>query len=78
MKEYRVVLSNKANKKLESTYDYIYNVLKNPNAAKNTYNEILKGIFSLSTFPLGNPIIENINDDENEYHKKVVKNYNII
>lgn len=77
MKKYKVIYSRKSINKLNFIYDYIFYELKNPNAAKNIYNKIIDAVNSLDTFPLGNPIVENINNENIEIHRKLVANYSI-
>lgn len=78
MKIYKIVYTEDAIKHLNSIYDYIFYVLKNPNGARNTYNKIVKAVNSLDTFPLGNPIIKYKNKRNVVFHRKLVGNYSII
>lgn len=55
MKKYVVKLNDQADFDLLQIYDYIYNVLENPIAAKKVTDGILKKCAKLAIFPMANP-----------------------
>ncbi|TDW16261.1 plasmid stabilization system protein ParE [Breznakia blatticola] len=52
MEKYKVVISPKAIKELESIYDYITHTILAPESAKKLTNQIKHDILNMSTFPM--------------------------
>lgn len=58
MKPYRVNITDRALADMESIYDYIATVLKQPDTAMKQYNRIADAILGLNVFPMRNAVLE--------------------
>ncbi len=56
MKKYKICFNDQADFDLQQIFDYIYNVLENPIAARKVINGILKKCADLTTLPKLRPI----------------------
>lgn len=55
MDKYKIIWSPKALTDLNRTYEYIFYNLKEPDTARNLYNEIINAVFALGNLPQRNP-----------------------
>ncbi|MBR2741863.1 type II toxin-antitoxin system RelE/ParE family toxin [Candidatus Saccharibacteria bacterium] len=76
MKKYVVKMNDQADFDLLQIYDYIYNVLENPLAAKKVTNGILDKCAKLAFFPEANPA--HIMHDKYEFRFSHFGNYTAI
>jgi addiction module RelE/StbE family toxin len=70
-KEYSLKLLPRAEKDLESIFDYIFSDLSNPKAAADLMDKMEKAFEQVRSFPLSCPI----GKSERNYRKLVVENY---
>ena len=72
---FKVVLTAKAKKELDSIYDYISKSLMADKAANNLMNKIHNSILRLEEMPESCSLIEQYKDRRYQYRKLVINNY---
>ena len=77
--EYKVQILPQAEEDISDILDYITNTLKNSNAAKNLWQDIVEAIDRARQFPYAMPIVKNdIITLGKEYRRLDVNNYVIV
>ena len=75
MKEYRILVSKKAENDINNIIDYIAFELKNKNAAFNLYIKLKEIILSLSEIPQRHPLVQENYLYKQGYRKIIVENF---
>lgn len=78
MNKYSIILSDNAKYDIDSSFEYIFYNLKNPNAAINFKNNIIAKMKSLQYMPSRNPVIERQKYNAKDVHKALLDNYLIL
>ena len=69
--------TDKAENDLDEILNYIWNKLRNFQAANDLFNEIFKTIHHIIAFPLSYPLLENEYVRNRNIRKAIINNYNL-
>ena len=73
--KYKVIISESAQKDIDSIFEYIYFTLNVPKAADRISSNIASSILNLQAFPQLCPLTNKTSSDGSPYRKLVVENY---
>lgn len=73
--KYKVIISESAQKDIDSIFEYIYFMLNAPKAADWISSSIARAILNLKVFPQQCPLTDKTASDGTPYRKLVIENY---
>ena len=77
-KEYTLVVAPLALRHIKETSDYIREELSSPRAAERFRERIISGMESLRTFPLRNPVLQDVPEVYAELRSMTIAKYRIV
>jgi len=78
MKEYEVLISDKANDDMEAIYTYIAETLLAPKTAADQYDKIAEAILSLEVMPKRIKLMDSEPECSQELRAMLVDNYTVL
>jgi len=73
--KYKVIISEAAQKDIDSIFEYIYLTLSAPKAADRISSNIARSILNLRAFPQQGVLTDKTSSEGSPYRKLIVENY---